>query len=240
MEWKYLESDPFKARQILAAHHLKDCKNILEVGGYKTPITQFLQGYHESVTVVDPLAKPYSCDTLNGKHCEVRHLPIKIEEHKPKGNEDGFLFLGMEEISQDASARIIDIMKKCKVNILEFAPSWFPAAKEFNKILETGFFHVDKRIILDLSGNNFGDLTDSYAPHPIRHMYLLVPKEQHKTSDLGAFIKWLSISRGYLASNRTIKTAYAKTSTSYAKLFLKEYIPTVYKILKIVKKKLSA
>lgn len=223
MEWKYLESEPFYSRHILAAYHLKGCKNILEVGGYKTPITQFLQGDHESVTVVDPLAKPYYSSTLNNRHCEIKHLAIKIEEYKPKGNEDGFLFLGIEGLTQDAINKIIDIMRKCKVNIIEFPPSWMPSAESFNKILESRFFNVRERVILDLSENNFGDLTDSYEPHPFRHMFILVPKEDLKASDLGEITKWINISRGYLVLGSCSKTL----NLAKIRLFLKKCFPFI-------------
>jgi GNAT superfamily N-acetyltransferase len=106
---------------------------------------------------------------------------------------------------------------------LEFAPSWFPASKEFNKILETGFFNINKRIILDLSGNNFGDSRDSYKPHPIRHMYFLVPKEDRKAPDSGEISKWINISRAYLVQGSCSKTV----NLEKIKRFLKRTLPFI-------------
>ena len=53
MNWPYLELEPFKIRSVLAAHFLKDCSEIVELGGYKTPISDFVTG--KKVTVLDKL-----------------------------------------------------------------------------------------------------------------------------------------------------------------------------------------
>ncbi|NEP76922.1 MAG: hypothetical protein F6K17_15400 [Okeania sp. SIO3C4] len=45
---------------------MRNCRNIIEIGGYKTPITEFLQhNYRQSISV-DPLIEPL--DNQNVKH----------------------------------------------------------------------------------------------------------------------------------------------------------------------------
>eukprot|EP00961_Rhodomonas_salina_P040459 543370-Rhodomonas_salina.2 len=93
-EHNFYEHDAFKSRYVLAAHHLRSCRNIVEVGGYRTPITKFLTSNHESVTVVDPYIKPYVSDTLNGALCKVQHLPLLFQEYELRGDEDCFVYIG--------------------------------------------------------------------------------------------------------------------------------------------------
>ena len=40
LEHNFYEHDAFKSRYILAAHHLRHCKHIVEIGGYRTPISE--------------------------------------------------------------------------------------------------------------------------------------------------------------------------------------------------------
>ena len=41
-EWKYLCSEPFHIRAVIAAHYLQDCPHVIEIRSYKVPITHFL------------------------------------------------------------------------------------------------------------------------------------------------------------------------------------------------------
>ena len=56
--WSYMASEVFQNRYLVAANYLRNCSHILEVGACSTPITRYLRGAHESVTVVDPLVEP--------------------------------------------------------------------------------------------------------------------------------------------------------------------------------------
>lgn len=60
LEHNFYEHDSFKSRYVLAAHHLRGCRHIVEVGGYRTPISSFLNGHHLSVTTIDPYIRPYA------------------------------------------------------------------------------------------------------------------------------------------------------------------------------------
>jgi len=177
-EWKYLESKSFQERYIFAAKYLKNCKNILEVGGYKTPITNFLQGNHKSVTVVDPLIDPYSNNKLNGKPCITKHLPIKIQDYKLKGDEDGFIALGLDLYGENDKETLVNIMKKCKISVIEIPIDHLPSLKLLNNILKTKLFKVKLKKVFDFSDNDFGDLSDSYPPFTNRNLYILAPKEK--------------------------------------------------------------
>src|ERR1700752_860716 len=88
--WSYMASEVFQNRYRVAASYLRNSTHILEVGACSTPITNYLHGAHESVTVVDPLVEPLQADSLNNRRCEVRHLPLRLEDYTPRGHENGF------------------------------------------------------------------------------------------------------------------------------------------------------
>jgi hypothetical protein len=67
-------------RQVLAAHSVRGCAHIVEIGGAGLPITGFLTHRPDSVTVVDPKIPAFSAGSLNGHPCRVRHLAAKLQE----------------------------------------------------------------------------------------------------------------------------------------------------------------
>lgn len=74
----HLASEAAPVRQVLAAYALADCPHIVEVGGAGLPLTQFLHGQHESITVIDPKIEPYTAETWQGRHCRIRHIARKL------------------------------------------------------------------------------------------------------------------------------------------------------------------
>src|SRR5579859_7321916 len=75
--WGYLDTEPLRIRYVLAAHFVRDCPHIIEIGGYRqNVITSFLRGAHESVTVfsLDEEFEPLERAELNGVPCRVRHV----------------------------------------------------------------------------------------------------------------------------------------------------------------------
>lgn len=66
-------------RQVLAAHAVRNCPHVVEIGGAGLPITGFLTHAPQSVTVVDPKIPAFSAEMLNGKPCRVRHLAAKLQ-----------------------------------------------------------------------------------------------------------------------------------------------------------------
>lgn len=69
-----------EVRQVLAAHFVRDCPHILEIGGHIRPVTGFLTHNPLSVTSIDPKTPPFGADELNGKPCKVRHIDKKFQQ----------------------------------------------------------------------------------------------------------------------------------------------------------------
>ena len=76
----HLVSPPAAVRQVLAAHAVRDCIHIVEIGGAGLPITGFLTNRPETVTVIDPKIPEFAATSLNGAPCRVHHRAAKIQE----------------------------------------------------------------------------------------------------------------------------------------------------------------
>ncbi|KRE09829.1 hypothetical protein ASE63_04740 [Bosea sp. Root381] len=67
-------------RQVLAAHAVRNCAHIVEIGGAGLPITGFLTHRPETVTVIDPKIPDFLASTLNGAPCRLRHHAAKLQQ----------------------------------------------------------------------------------------------------------------------------------------------------------------
>jgi len=65
---------------VLAAHAVRACAHIVEIGGAGLPITGFLTHRPDSVTVIDPKIPDFAAETLNGAPCRLRHRAAKLQE----------------------------------------------------------------------------------------------------------------------------------------------------------------
>jgi hypothetical protein len=67
-------------RQVLAAHFVRDCPHVLEIGGHRRPVTGYLTHAPLSVTSIDPKTAEYEAEELNGRPCRVRHIARKFQD----------------------------------------------------------------------------------------------------------------------------------------------------------------
>ena len=67
-------------RQVIAAHYLIGCPDVVEIGGAGLPISRFVTHAPESVTVIDPKIVPLAAESLNGRPCRLRHIAAKFQE----------------------------------------------------------------------------------------------------------------------------------------------------------------
>lgn len=167
LEHNFYEHDAFKSRYVLAAHHLRHCKHIVEIGGYRTPISSFLRSHHQSVTTIDPYIKPLAADTLNGAPCKVRHLPMMFEDYRLSGSEDCFLYIGLDyydEENRPACGRLKEIVHRFETVVVDYAARYPTGATCFQALeLPTAFDRVAS-VLLEVEGNEWGNLTGSWLP----------------------------------------------------------------------------
>lgn len=160
MEWKYLYSESFKVRQVIAAHYLKECTEVVEIGGYRCPVGDFLPD-EQPVIMLDPKCVPLTTE----KRC---YMNIRFQDWQWT-MKDGFglVILGLELHLSDADQwhNLFSLANRSKIFVLGW-PSDFPTSqKQVKRILENmtkqKIFHVQ----LDLSLAPMPDMTDSAPPY---------------------------------------------------------------------------
>src|SRR5688572_544858 len=224
--WSYMASEVFQSRYHVAANYLRNCKHILEVGGCSTPLTNYLRGTHESVTVVDPLVEPMQAETLNNRPCVVRHLALNVQDYVPTGQENGFAVLGMPQLPLEP---VLGIMRRCEVSVLEFPPAFLPSCLMFKAILDSRSFDVTARIVFDFSHNDVGTLTDRSMA--VRHLFVL--RKKNADDDGARLSKWLRVSGDYVRDAQ--RRAWKRNIRDKSAMFLREYFHSGYTRLKQIR-----
>jgi hypothetical protein len=129
-------------RQVLAAHFLRDCAHVLEIGGYKTPITGFLTHAPQSVTSIDPKTDPYESDSLGGRPCRVRHIARKFQEVgidlAPGSYGLVLLGLSLKPYGRRAAVdeRLLGLLDGAKVAVVDYALELDRAAGQVPALLD--------------------------------------------------------------------------------------------------------
>lgn len=77
---QHLEGPASAVRQVLAAHFLRDCPHIVEIGSHRSPITPYITHRPLSVLCVDPKTPPFESERLHGHPCKVRHIDRKFQD----------------------------------------------------------------------------------------------------------------------------------------------------------------
>jgi predicted O-methyltransferase YrrM len=166
-DWAYLYSTPFKIRYVVASYFLRNCRNIIEIGGYKTPITEFLQhNYRQSISV-DPLIEPL--DNQKVKHIAKDYREV---DFAPYMNEYGLVILGME-LPWDE--KLWELARRAKTIIIGYPVDWEKSKKLFEKIQDEVPLEITTQLTFDLSDNDFGDLSNSWPPRCIRKLVVARP-----------------------------------------------------------------
>jgi len=93
----HLASPAAALRQVLAAHLLRGCEHIVEIGGAGWPITDFVTHRPRSVTVIDPKIAARADETLSGAPCRVRHVAAKLQQIDlaPPQSRFGLVLIGL-------------------------------------------------------------------------------------------------------------------------------------------------
>lgn len=172
VEWAYLTSEEFRTRYVLGAHYLRDCADVVEIGAYRTPITQFLTGTHRSVTVIDPLVTPLERDELNGAPCRVRHVRARYQDLALDLCDYGLLLLGLDlelyELSRRERQRALDafepIVRGASRIVLEHAVDWTASRWLANHVRRVSGFTTTVSFRLHLEGPGSQPTPGSWPP----------------------------------------------------------------------------
>jgi len=76
----YLDTEPFQCRQVLAAHFLRPCSTILEIGGFVSPVSDFLVHQPERMIIIDPRITAGSDPLLRGRPCRFERIRSRFQD----------------------------------------------------------------------------------------------------------------------------------------------------------------
>jgi hypothetical protein len=183
MGWKYLESKAFATRCALAAHFVRDCPAVVEIGCGRVPIENYLTGEHRSVLVVDPFLRESSRSSLGGRDCAVRHVRARFQDvtwEILRPREYALVMLGLElqDMSDGDWEALYGLVDGARVTVLEFPTSWPASCRQFDRIRCHTRTRQRFACKLDLSGNDVGSLEQSWPPRFDRELHVLEPARE--------------------------------------------------------------
>ncbi|HZD47520.1 MAG TPA: class I SAM-dependent methyltransferase [Silvibacterium sp.] len=175
--WRYLESEAFASRNIIAAHFLRCCASVIEIGGGKSSILPYLNSKHDCVITVDPFARE---DNLEIEDCRIVRLRARfqdVEWNIPEGASYGMVMLGLElqGMTDSDYRQLFRLIDGAKITVIEFPGSWGPSKQQFALIRANTRTRLRFQTKLELEGNDFGDLSNSWGPRTDREIYVLEP-----------------------------------------------------------------
>jgi hypothetical protein len=165
-------------RQVFAAHFLRDCPHVLELGGHRTPITGFLTHNPLSVLSVDPKTPAFEAEMLNGAPCSVRHVPKKFQEldYNYAPGSYGLVLLGYSLKafgSRDPlGALLFSLIDNARTVVLEYAPELERASSQVPSIIGRPSLAIHCMFDLKLADAEIAD-----TPFAERRFYVLHPHQ---------------------------------------------------------------
>lgn len=163
--WNYLYSPPFLVRQVIAAHYLNNLKTIIELGGWKSPISGFLSHDYQQIINIDPLIENYKEERLFHSKKDYREFDFLPYTKEPYG----LVCLGFE---LPCSLKLINLCNKADRLVIEYPSNHSPSIYEFALLKPYLKLQLDIKLQLDLTDNDFGNLENSFPVFPHRTLYI--------------------------------------------------------------------
>ncbi|KQY15175.1 hypothetical protein [Rhizobium sp. Root482] len=161
-------------RQVFAAHFMRDCPHVLEIGGHIRPITPYLTHRPLSVTSIDPKTEAYEADQLNGSPCQVRHIAKKFQEidYRYQPGSYGLVLIGYSlkpfGRRDPLGDLLFSLIDNAATIVIEYAPELERAASQVPQILSRPSVAVRGRFDLHLH-----DPEIAGTPYAARRFYVL-------------------------------------------------------------------
>lgn len=176
----HLSGPAAEIRQVLAAHFVRDCPHVLEIGGHVRPVTPYLNHRPMSVLSIDPKTAPLEAETLSGHPCRVRHVNRKFQDYDYSGYEPGsygLVLLGMSlkpfgkrEVQGPLFFSLID---NARIIVLDYPPALERSMAIAPSISERPNLRTIVSLELTLNDTQIGGL-----PYAQRRFIVLEPIER--------------------------------------------------------------
>ncbi len=167
--WPYLESAAFRLRGAVAAHFVRRCPTVVEIGGGRTPMDGYLDDARVEVIVVDPFLPDVERPLKHGgraRHVRGRFQDIVWDVRRPGGF--GLVMLGLEllDMGEEDFANLYALIDAAAVTVLEFAATFATPREQYGLIRANTVVEETLRFTYDLDGNDFGKNADEW-PWPV-------------------------------------------------------------------------
>jgi len=163
-------------RQVLAAHFVRDCPHIVEIGGHIRPITGYLTHRPLSVLSVDPKTPAHEAEELNGRPCRVRHVPRKFQEveYDYAPGSYGLVLLGYSlkpfGSREPLGQLLYSLIDNARVVVIEYPPELERASSQVPAIVCRPNLNIHCSVELTLD-----DEAIAGSPFAKRRFYVLHP-----------------------------------------------------------------
>lgn len=171
--WEYLLSEPYQARYAIAAHYVRGCPVVVEIGAWRQNISEYLDPAVRMIVVVDPLLE------RNEREGRVEYLRQAVETvplclMRPMHGHYGLVCLGLDlgQHPEPALERIAELANTATVTVLEWAVRYKPVEYYRDWLLREIEKRVAVRLALDFTGNN-GVPQNGFQEFPEREMLVL-------------------------------------------------------------------
>jgi hypothetical protein len=163
-------------RQVLAAHFVRDCPHIVEIGGHVRPVTDFLTHQPLSVLSVDPKTAPLEAEELHGRPCRVRHIPRKFQEveYDYEPGSYGLVLLGYSlkpfGSREPLGELLFGLIDNARTVVLEYPPALERASSQVPEILSRPSLEMVCRLDITIDDPEIRD-----TPYARRLFHVLRP-----------------------------------------------------------------
>ena len=138
---QHLDGPASSIRQVLAAHFLRDCPHIVEIGSHTSPITPYITHRPLSVLCVDPKTPPFESESLHGHPCKVRHIDRKFQdvEFAYQSHTYGLVLLGYSlkpfGRKEPLSELLFSLVDNARILVIDYAPELERATSQVSLIV---------------------------------------------------------------------------------------------------------
>jgi hypothetical protein len=163
-------------RQVLAAHFVRDCPHVVEIGGHVRPVTDYLTHAPLSVLSVDPKTPPLEAEELHGRPCRVRHLSCKFQEveYDYAPGSYGLVLLGYSLKAfgsrEPLGQLLFGLIDNARTVVLEYPPALERASSQVPSILARPSLEVTCSFEITIDDPQIRD-----TPYAARRFHVLRP-----------------------------------------------------------------
>jgi hypothetical protein len=164
-------------RQVLAAHFVRDCPHIVEIGGHIRPVTDYLTHNPLSVLSVDPKTPPLDAEELNGRPCRVKHVSRKFQEveYDYASGSYGLVLLGYSlkafGAREPLGQLLFGLIDNARTIVLEYPPALERASSQVPSILSRPTLDVVCAFEISIDDPEIAD-----SPYAERRFHVLKPR----------------------------------------------------------------